>query len=50
MRKILKFKVNDHARISKYKNIFAIGYATNWKEEIFIVKKKKKYSTLDLCY
>ena len=28
-----KFKVNDHARISKYKNIFAIGYAPNWSEE-----------------
>ena len=41
MRKILKFKVNDHVRISKYKNIFAIGYAPNWKEEIFIVKKIK---------
>ena len=25
-----KFKVNDHVRISKYKNIFAKGYAPNW--------------------
>ena len=24
-----KFKVNDHARISKYKNIFAKGYVSN---------------------
>ena len=24
-----KFKVNDHVRISKYKNIFAKGYAPN---------------------
>ena len=24
-----KFKVNDHVRISKYKNIFANGYAVN---------------------
>ena len=24
-----KFKVNDHVRISKYKNIFAEGYAPN---------------------
>ena len=25
-----KFKVNDHVRISKYKNIFGKGYAPNW--------------------
>ena len=35
-----KFKVNDHVTISKYKNIFAKGYAPNWSEEIFVVKKK----------
>ena len=35
-----KFKVGDHVRISKYKNIFAKGYAANWGEGIFIVKKK----------
>ena len=34
-----KFKVGDHDRISKYKNIFAKGYAPNWSEEIFLVKK-----------
>ena len=33
------FKVNDHVTISKYKNIFAKGYAPNWSEEIFVVKK-----------
>ena len=27
-----KFKVDDHVRISKYKNIFAKGYAPNWSE------------------
>ena len=31
-----KFKANDHDRISKYKNIFAKGYAPNWSEEIFV--------------
>ena len=36
-----KFKVNDHVRISKYKNIFAKGYAPNWSEDIFVVKKIK---------
>ena len=36
-----KFKVNGHVMISKYKNIFAKGYAPNWNEEIFVVKKIK---------
>ena len=42
-----KFKVGDHVRILKYKNIFAKGYAPNWSEETFVVKKK--YCTLDIC-
>ena len=36
-----KFKVGDHVRISKYKNIFAKVYMPNWSEEIFIIKKIK---------
>ena len=36
-----EFKLNDHVRISKYKNVFAKGYASNWSEEIFVVKKIK---------
>ena len=36
-----KFKVGDHVRISKYKNIFAKGYTRNWSEEVFIMKKIK---------
>ena len=36
-----KFKVGDHVRISKYKNIFVKGYVPNWSEEIFIIKKIK---------
>ena len=36
-----KFKVRDHVRISKYKNIFTKGYMPNWSEEIFIIKKIK---------
>ena len=31
-----KFKVGGHVRISKYKNIFAKGYAPNWREEIWL--------------
>ena len=34
-----KFKVGDHVRISKYQNIFAKGYAPNWSEEFFVIKK-----------
>ena len=36
-----KFKVGDHVRISKFKNVFAKGYTPNWSEEIFVVKKIK---------
>ena len=34
-----KFKVGDHVRISKYKNIVAKGYTSNWFEEVFVIKK-----------
>ena len=34
-----KFKVGDHVRVSKYTDIFVEGYAPNWSEEIFVVKK-----------
>ena len=36
-----KFKVGDHVRISKYKNIFAKGYMPNWSEEVFAIKNVK---------
>ena len=36
-----KFKVGDHVRISKYKNIFCKGYIPNWCEEIFVISKIK---------
>ena len=36
-----KFKVGDHVRIAKHKNIFAKGYTPNWSEEIFVIKKIK---------
>ena len=34
-----RFKVGDRVRISKFKNIFAKGYAPNWSNETFIVNK-----------
>ena len=41
IKKTPKFKIGDDVRISRYKNIFAKGYTTNWSEEIFVVKKIK---------
>ena len=31
----------NHVGISKYKNIFAKGYAPNWSEEVFVINKIK---------
>ena len=40
-KKYPKFKVGDHVRISKYKNIFTKGYTANISEEVFVVSKFK---------
>ena len=40
-KKYPKFKVRDHVRISKYKNIFAKGCAPNLSEEVFLLVKFK---------
>ena len=37
-----KFKIGEIVRISKYKNIFAKGYTTNWAKKVFVIKKVKK--------
>ena len=36
-----KFKVGNHVRILKYKNIFAKDYVPNWSEEVLGLKKLK---------
>ena len=36
-----KFKVDDHVRMPKYKNIFAKGCTPNWSEEVFVIKEVK---------
>ena len=36
-----KFKIGDHVKISKSKNIFAKGYTPNWSKEVFVVSKIK---------
>ena len=35
------FKVGDHVKFSKFKDIFAKGYFPNWSEEVFVVSKNK---------
>ena len=40
-----KFEVVHHARISKYKNIFAKVYTPNWYEEVSVIKKIKSNRT-----
>ena len=39
--KDLKFKVDDHVIITKYKNVFPKIYTSNWPEEVFVIKKVK---------
>ena len=36
-----KYKIADHLKISKYKNICAKDYVRNWSEEVFMIKKIK---------
>ena len=43
-----KFKVGEHVRISKCKNIFAKDYTPNWSEEVFFIKEIK--STVPWTY
>ena len=38
----LTFKVNDIVRITKYKNIFSIGYTKYWSRELFITNSVLK--------
>ena len=45
-----KFKIGSTVRISKYKSIFAKGYTPNLSEEVFVIKKVKKYCAVDTCY
>ena len=36
-----EFRVGNHVRISKQKNIFAKGYTPNCSEDVFVIKKVK---------
>ena len=46
--KDLEFKVSDHVRISKYKNIFAKSYTVNRSKKFMVFKKVK--NTLPWTY
>ena len=35
-------------KISKYKNLFARGYAPNWSDEVFMAKKVKNTIPLEI--
>ena len=45
-----KFEACDHARISKYKNIFAKLYAPNCFEDVFVIKKVNNYCAVYIFY
>ena len=34
-----EFKVGDHVKISKYKNIFPKDYVRRWSEKVCVIKK-----------
>ena len=36
-----KFEVDNHAKISKYKSIFAKGSVPIWSEDLSVIKKAK---------
>ena len=49
-----KFKVSNHVKISKDKNVkiqkrFAKGYTSHWSGKVFVISKIKN-STMDLSY
>ena len=44
-----KVKDDDHIKIPKNKNVFPNGYNPTWPEEFFVIKKVKKYGTIDMC-
>ena len=41
---VLKFKVGDSVRITKYKTIFSKDYTKNWSREIFAIDSVLKTS------
>ena len=45
-----KPKIGCTDRISKYKSIFAKGDTPNLSDEVFVIKKFKKYCAVDTCY
>ena len=46
---LIKFKIGDIVRISKYKNVFAKENTPNWSGVVFVTKKVKNI-VLWICY
>lgn len=49
IRRIAKFKVGDHVRMSRYRTTFEKGYTPNWTNEIFTIRKVQ-YHTNPITY
>ena len=47
--KDFKFTVDDYVIISICKNSFVKGYVPNQSEELVVIRKVKKHSTVDKC-
>ena len=47
-KKYPKFKAVDHRGVSKYKNIVAKGYAPNWSDKVFIIRKIQFHGHISL--
>lgn len=47
--KVPKYRVHDHFRIPKWKNVFAKDYTPNSSEDVFVITKVKK-PVLWTCY
>ena len=46
-----KLNVGDHVRISNYKKkSFLKGCTLNWSEQVFVIKRVKKYCTMGIYY
>lgn len=48
-RRVAKFRVGDHVRISEYRTVFDKSYTPNWTTAIFKVKKVQ-YNTDPITY
>ena len=48
--KILNFKLVIMLEYQKTKKNFAKGYTAIWPDKVFVIKKVKKHSGMDICF